>query len=152
MKTRKSLGVGSVSLILIFCLLCLTIFALLTLSSARVENTMAEKYADSIKRFYSADTIAAEVYSALSKQLPKGERPGEIDGIEIMYEEGEKGVNFTFSSPLDARRAIAVSGSYTEDGIKLKSWNEEGDSVLDMWVELEPDDWEPFEELPIIKD
>lgn len=55
MKNRISIGISS--FILIFLVLSLSVFCLLSLSSAKSALTYAEKYADAVKHYYDTDAI-----------------------------------------------------------------------------------------------
>ncbi|NLL63706.1 MAG: hypothetical protein GX241_05665 [Ruminococcaceae bacterium] len=66
---RKSSGinVGSASVIMLFSVLCLTIFSVLTFLTANNEYKLANKSAEAVKAYYAADTIATETYGALKE-------------------------------------------------------------------------------------
>lgn len=66
-KAKKSHGinVGSVSLIMIFTVLCLTIFAILTLVSANAEYRLSKKYSASINEYYLNDYNASEFVNSV---------------------------------------------------------------------------------------
>jgi len=81
---KGGIGTGSVSLILIFAVLCLTIFALLTVSSARAEYNLADKTASSVSAYYQADSQAEYVFARIRADLAQGDGvPEEISGIPI---------------------------------------------------------------------
>ena len=138
MNRKKSLGTGSVSLILIFCVLCLTIFALLTLSSARSENMLTEKLAGSASNFYAADVAAAEAMAGLENELSKGSRPDSIQTLEMSYTEKNGQLFISYLSPIDENRAIAVLLKYS------------GEIEILQWQEVPTSDWEPDENLPVL--
>ena len=56
-------GVGSASIVLIFAVLCLTIFALITFSVADRERVLIEREAELVIGYYRADAIA-EIFIA----------------------------------------------------------------------------------------
>ena len=56
MKNRITIGISSI--VLIFLILCLSVFSLLSLSDAKAAVTYANKYADSVQIYYRADTVA----------------------------------------------------------------------------------------------
>lgn len=53
MKTRMIPGISSI--ILIFMILCLAVFSLLSISDAKSALSFAERYADSVQEYYKAD-------------------------------------------------------------------------------------------------
>lgn len=122
MNRRKSLGVGSVSLILIFCVLCLTIFALLTLSSARSENELAKKLASSTQSYYDADFLATETYKELKDSVSRGEKPALVSGLEINYIDSDEETGFYFLVPIDEKRSLAVHAAYSDDEFETLQW------------------------------
>lgn len=139
MTRRKSLGVGSVSLILIFCVLCLTIFALLTLSSARSENALARKLAVSVENFYAADIEALEVCDELRAALSGGDMPDEVRDLKITYLDSEEGFIVGFAAPIDDNRSISVTAEFADDGLEIVSWKE-----------VASDEWQPDLGLPVL--
>ena len=56
---------GAVSLVVIFCVLCMAVFAALTFATANRERTLAELDALRAKEFYQADAAATEIAAAL---------------------------------------------------------------------------------------
>lgn len=140
MSKRKSLGVGSVSLILIFCVLCLTIFALLTLSTARSENALAKKLETSVESFYAADLAASAAYAELRGELESGVQPDFAGDFEVTYIPSEDGaITFGFASPIDDNRAVSVTGQF--DG---------GVCEIIRWAEAPSTEWQPNLGLPVL--
>ena len=58
MKSSKGVGVGSASIIVIFVLLCLACFGVLSFVSARADLRLATQTAQSVKSYYEADSRA----------------------------------------------------------------------------------------------
>jgi len=73
-KNRKHSAppvVGGVSLLIIFAVLCLIIFSLLTMSTAMAERRLSTANAEAVKNYYEADLQAEEIFSLLRLgQLP----------------------------------------------------------------------------------
>lgn len=66
MKGRSAgIGVGTISILAIFVILCLTMFATLSMVSARSELALAERTAEAAALYYQADTAAQEALAAL---------------------------------------------------------------------------------------
>lgn len=133
MRRRKGLGVGSVSLVLIFSVLCLTIFALLTLSTARSDAALAERAAQSAKDYYAADTEGQYVCAQLLNALQNGEKPISVRGTQITY--GETCAYFSISAGDD--RYISTEVSY-------------GGQIL-QWKEISGENWTPDEKINVYK-
>jgi len=65
-------AVGGSSLLVIFAVLCMTVFALLTLSSVLAERRLAEASAQAVTAYYEADRAAEAIFAALRQgQLPE---------------------------------------------------------------------------------
>lgn len=62
-------NIGTSSLILIFIILCLTIFGLLSLSSAGSDWKLAEKNAEAVRGYYEADSRAVEFTAMVEENL-----------------------------------------------------------------------------------
>lgn len=134
---RRTVGIGSASLILIFSVLCLTVFSLLTLSMANREKALSEKLRSSVENFYYADSAAVEIAAKLRLDSENGEYPLKIGGVEISSKgEGQ----YSYCCPIDDRRSIVVEFQAKGEGINIRSWcetNTEGwspDENLGVWI------------------
>lgn len=98
MKNRITIGISSI--VLIFLVLCLSVFSLLSLSDAKASLTYANKYADSVQIYYDVDSVGQtfirdyrnmykesqdtpKILSALANTLPNGSR-NSYDGIDTV--------------------------------------------------------------------
>ena len=61
-EIRRKANIGSSSLILIFIVLCLVTFSVLSLGNAKREDALSHRSADSVQEYYRAD--AAEPVSS----------------------------------------------------------------------------------------
>ena len=75
--------VGGSSLLVIFAVLCLTVFALLGLSTVQAGGRLSQKMAEAVSNYYEADCLAEEIYA----RLRSGEVPDEVtkNGNEYSY-------------------------------------------------------------------
>lgn len=94
MKKREQFAppaVGGSSLLAIFAVLCLAVFALLSINAAKAEQRQADAASKAVREYYNADIQAQEVYAQLrSGKILEGVR--EEDGIyayEIPISEGQ---------------------------------------------------------------
>lgn len=71
---RRPAAVGLSSLLVIFAVLCLTVFALLSVSAARAGEAISDGAADAVMGYYAADCAAEEMLS----RLRAGERPENV--------------------------------------------------------------------------
>ncbi|MBO4971283.1 MAG: hypothetical protein J6D45_00540 [Clostridia bacterium] len=68
--------VGGSSLLVIFAVLCLTVFALLTISTAKAERNLSDVSANAVVAYYGADAEAEIIFA----QIRSGEIP---DGVTV---------------------------------------------------------------------
>ena len=98
MKRQESFSpaaVGGSSLLVIFAVLCMTVFALLSLSSVQAERRLADAAAQSVTDYYRADLQAEEIIARL--------RSGEaVEGIEEINGICE------FTLPISGRQTLSV--------------------------------------------
>lgn len=120
-KTRGT-GIGGTSLILIFAVLCLTIFALLTLSTARANQTLAEKSADFSKEYYQADSRAVQILAGIRKGAETDEIPQEIDGVAITETMDGGSRRISYACPLNDMQAISVELEQKGTEYTVISW------------------------------
>lgn len=72
MKKREALPVvGGSSLLVIFAVLCLTIFSLLALSAVQAEQRLANASLEAVTNYYQADTCAEQILA----ELRQGKQP-----------------------------------------------------------------------------
>ena len=65
--------VGGASLLVVFAVLCLTVFALLSLSTVRANGRLSEASAQAVADYYAADCAAQEILARLrNEELPEG--------------------------------------------------------------------------------
>lgn len=88
--------VGVSSLLVIFAVLCLTVFALLSLSTVRADRTLSEQSVRAAEGYYRADRAAEETLA----RLREGERP---DGV------AETDRVFTYAHPISETQTLVVS-------------------------------------------
>ena len=137
---RNAVGLGGASLVLIFSILCLAIFAVLALSSANREKTLTDRLKASTEAYYAADSRAVEIEVKLREALARGETPSEIDGVTVTAQND----TYTYACPIDERRTLAVV---------LKAARNQLPVTLQtlQWCEISTADWTPQEELDVWK-
>jgi len=64
-KSVFAMGTGVSSLLVIFAILCITVFAVLSVSSASADSALSEKTAVSVKEYYAADSEAEKILSEI---------------------------------------------------------------------------------------
>ena len=108
-ETFSPAAVGGSSLLVIFAVLCLTVFSLLSLSSVQAERRLADAATQSVVDYYQADLRAEEIFARL--------RDGEqIAGIE------ENDGKYQFEVPISGRQTPAVVLSRQGDTWAVLRW------------------------------
>lgn len=128
MKKKKMsfTTVGGSSILTIFAVLCFIVFALLSLSTAKADSTLANKSMDAERKYYAADTEAEEILAAIRS----GECP---EGVT------KKGNIYSYSCSIDENLELQVAvvvwnGKYRIDKWQKKYVNEwEADTSMDVW-------------------
>lgn len=120
-------AVGGSSLLVIFAVLCLTVFALLGLSSVQASGRLSDASAQAVSAYYTADCQAEEILSALRQgEVPEGVR------------QEENGV-YAYTCPISDTQALEVrvrvdGGAWTVlrwQAVSTAQW--EADESLDLW-------------------
>ena len=102
---------GAVSLIVIFGVLCMAVFAALTFATANRERTFAELDARRAAEFYQADTAAAEIAASLrvgDRSLAEKLLRAQDAFSELYFTEEEEGTLAEFSLPAGGEQRLNV--------------------------------------------
>lgn len=148
-KNFPLINIGTVTLLMIFIVLCMVTFAVLSLSEAAGDRAFSEQLADQTSDYYAAcskaENILAQVDDAISETRSSG-ASGEayydvlsdrLSGIreaeitaqtpESSYEES---VTISYQVPINDRLLLSVSlevpgsGSASEENYRIVSWEE----------------------------
>lgn len=117
-------GAGLTSLFMVFVILCLTAFAILSFSAVKSDWELTRKHIESIQSYYSADAKAQyilsefdakilrlhkETPSITEEELVKKLNGTVIDGIALSIGEGADKSYITFSVPVGSIQEIQVT-------------------------------------------
>ena len=129
---KRSGGVsGAVSLVMIFCVMCLAVFAVLTLVTADREAKLSEVTARNAAEYYQADYNATVIVAALQKGNPI---PTDLD-VDIMRD----GDTASFLLPIGDSLGLDVAVSVHDGACEVLRWQTvytgdwEPDLFLDLW-------------------
>ncbi len=117
--------VGGSSLLVIFAVLCLTVFAMLSLTQAQADRRLARNSWSAVTGYYQADCQAQEILS----QLRAGERP---DGVTA------EGV-FSYACPISDAQTLEVRVRLAGESYEILAWRAvftadwQADEDLDLW-------------------
>ena len=117
-KKIPKISIGITSMTVILCVLCLTVFSVLSLSTALTERKLAEKRAVSVQNYYKAETEAAEIVNELQKKSENGE-----DVFAFANENGiiVKNGLFFFQKTIDDGQDLSVVLQY-KNGFDILEW------------------------------
>ena len=137
-KTR-SVGVGTISLIMIFAVLCLTVFAMLTLSTSNAEKALADRSSGFVKSYYEADLQATEIRAAILGSYAGGSFPESIDGIWITYDHTGDVTYAAYSCEVNEVQELLVRLKLEKNKDSVLEWKTvysqpwEFDDSLNVW-------------------
>lgn len=102
-------AIGGSSLLVIFAVLCLTVFALLSLSTVQAEKRMADAAAEAVTDYYAADLQAQEFFARL--------RAGEtVSGVQV------DGNLYRYSCIISQYQVLEVALEKEEDTWHICRW------------------------------
>lgn len=116
---------GGSSLLVIFAVLCLTIFALLGLSTVQADSRLSNATAAAVSNYYKADCQAEEIFARL-----RGGEP--VDGVEV------SGSYYSYECPISDTQTLQVQ-LLEEDG----TWS------VERWQVVSAAQWEADDSLSI---
>lgn len=126
-KKRVPAVVGGSSLLVIFAVLCLTVFAMLSLSSVQAGERLGESAAAAVEGYYAADRAAEEILA----RLRLGERP---EGVSE-----EDGV-YSYTCAISDTQALVVEAAVDGTAYKILRWQAvstadwQADDALPVWT------------------
>ena len=118
-------AVGGSPLLVIFAVLCLTVFALLSLSTVQAERRMADTAAKAVTDYYTADLQAQKIFARL--------RTGEmVDAVTVA------GDTYRYSCVISKHQALEVTLQKEDDTWRVCRWQvcataEEISETLPVW-------------------
>ena len=118
-------AIGASSLLVMFGVLCLTVFSLLCLSTVLMEKRLSDASAQNIQAYYAAELEAQQIFG----QLRAGRQvPG------VTETEGR----LCYSCPMSPYQTLEVELQKNEEGWKILRWQvtahpEETEEVLPVW-------------------
>ncbi|MCL2391500.1 MAG: hypothetical protein FWC66_02680 [Oscillospiraceae bacterium] len=119
---KGGIGVGSASIVLVFAVLCLTVFSLITFVVASNDKTLVEREAALVSGFFEADALAEGI---VAEMLISDTIPTIVQGIDIHTE-----LDFytdaqivAFSVPVIDELAIFVRLMIYFDTYEILNWH-----------------------------
>ena len=125
-ETFSPPAVGGSCLLVIFAVLCLTVFALLSLSTVQANGHMADASVAAVSAYYQADCQAEAVLARLrSGQVPEGV--------------AADGDTYTYTCPISDTQSLEVRVRLEGDSWTVLRWQAvstvewEAEDSLDLW-------------------
>lgn len=119
--------IGGSSLFVIFAVLCLTVFALLSLSTVRADQSLQQASAEAVTGYYAADQAAEEILA----QLRAGKTP------EGVTDRGEG--RYAYACPISERQTLQVEVQVTGVDYQVLRWQAvstldwQADENIEVW-------------------
>ena len=132
-------AVGGSSLLVIFAVLCLTVFALLSMSTVQADKRLADASAQAVRGYYDADAAA----EAILAQLRRGEIPDGVTVTELHLSDGEGagGLAAQYACPISDTQVLRVGVLFPE-GL--------GDSYeIRVWQAVYTAEWDPDDSITV---
>ena len=123
----KRMNVGSATLVMVFSVLCLTIFATITLMTAHNDLIAAQKNADAVHAYYEADAEA----TAILAEIRAGTMPDTV--------EREKGGALAYNVEIDGNQRLAIRLAEKDGKYAVEKWAVEytgewkADDTIEVW-------------------
>lgn len=126
MKKREAMSlpaIGGSSLLVIFAVLCLTVFALLSLGTVQAERRLSDKGAQAVSDYYRADLEAEKIFA----RLRSGEQVPDVMETEDVYR---------YTCPVTENQTLMVE--LEKETWAVLRWQvilrmEETEEKLDVW-------------------
>ena len=134
MKKKFNLtSVGGSSILTIFGVLMLIVFALLSLSTARADRNLADRTWQAKEAYYKADREAEEILGRL--------RAGEVpEGVT------KKGKQYSYECSIDDNQQLQVVVEISGNDYQIKQWKKvytgdwQGDNSIEVFGGVQIDD------------
>lgn len=139
MRTKKQMmSVGSASIVMIFTVLCLTVFSTLAYETAYHEYRLAEKNLQAVEQYFAADYQAEKLYHDIEEKMLAGKAAEEICTMLPNVAKNDDG-DFRYAVPIDAGQRLAVVLRPKQTGLQVMQWKTEATQAweyketLDVW-------------------
>lgn len=161
-KKFSVMNIGSISLLMIFIILCMVILAALSLSSAAGNKSSADKFAVHSTNYYKASNQAEEVLDQIDGILAKSyqispDSSTYFSEIKAMLSESDIGVNLNVSiesKPATLNYTTTVDGSQAlEVELTLNDpWTtSSGFYTITSWTEVATSEWNADNSMKLIQ-
>ena len=118
---KSGIGLGSASVLLVFVVLCLAIFTVISFITARNDKVLALIEAEMVINYYHADMQAELI---LAKLLRYGLDISEVGDVEVIWEWNMELMAETaeFAYPINEDRELYVRIAFHGDSFDILNW------------------------------
>ena len=123
-------GNGSASIILIFSVLCMTIFALISFKTAISDKSLVDTQEKLVLDYYATDMYAEQI---LAKILNADVIPESVDDVDIIVssDTDTQGKTVSFVTPMSDKKELSVEVLVYQDFYDVVKWKTQN---TDLWV------------------
>jgi uncharacterized protein YxeA len=134
---KPTIGIGISSILLIFLVVCFSVFAILALTSAKTDYQMNEKIADSFSQYCKVNQKAQELVAQIDEQLKQSyeeassekeysnvayQKLSKIEGVEVKKKQITFQVEAENSQNLEVELEIFYPKQTGDSLYKVKKW------------------------------
>lgn len=148
-QAKIGLGIGTASILMIFVILMLVTFAILSLSSARADHELSSKTMKHAKEYYQAENEAEKKLAEIDKVLHSNqdkavvmEKLSKIEGFQI----GEIQSSINFREKINQKQYLDITVQIKWDNTKKYFTYEKK-----KWETVVSGDWTINEDLPVFQ-
>lgn len=144
-KNYPCVNIGSASMLVIFIILCLVTFAVLSVASANKDFAYSQKIAQRTENYYEASNKAEEILDKIDQILEKNYLETKENCLDSIPRELEnlEGIDFSafpeisYEIPMNENQALHIS-------LSLKIPEKEGNSLytITSWQEISTEEWD----------
>ncbi|MBQ9947959.1 MAG: hypothetical protein IJO91_06175 [Oscillospiraceae bacterium] len=145
----KGIGIGYVSIMMVFAVICLTILAVLSFQAADSSNTLTQRNSQFTHEYYAADIKSKEILMQLDNAALEACDSGFFEDVfpELAEKIGDvsitplmDGYSAYYSIPLNNRLSLSVSVKFTDDPdgrFEIQDWKtvsaDSNNDGLNVW-------------------
>jgi len=117
---KGGVGIGSASILLVFAVLSMTIFSVITLNTALMDRTKTNVWKQAVAAYYEADTLAESIVSEI---LAAEQIPSFVRGIDINNDIHDADGNvFSFCLPVSEQKELYVEIAIFAGFYETREW------------------------------
>lgn len=140
-KEYPSVQLGSSLMLVILLVLCLTVFATLSLVSALRDNKYSTKSAEKTYNYYQADAEANRILAEISTRLQQGDK---LDDLDVTLSTDTKETTVQYQVPVSEQKLLSVTLLLHD-----KATSDSEYYTIAEWKEIATSDWKANTTLPV---